>query len=71
MQMFDIPFMIGNGLGDPNNSTLTIVNYMYNTSFKNFNYGYGSAISYSLFLLIIIFSVLYMRKTMNKEVGLS
>lgn len=65
MQIFDIPYVIGRGTGEPGNSTLSAVNYLYNTSFKNYNYGYGAAMSYVLFVLIIVFSVLYMKKNME------
>lgn len=65
MQIFDIPFVIGKGTGEPGNATLSAVNYLYNTSFRNYNYGYGAAMSYVLFVLIIIFSVLYMKKNME------
>lgn len=67
MQLFDIPYIIGKGTGAPNGASLTALSYMYNTSFKNYNYGYGAAISYGLFLLTIIFSVLYMRGNMKSE----
>ncbi len=67
MQIFDIPYVIGKTTGEPGNATLTAVNYMYNTSFRNYNYGYGAAISYALFLLIIVFSVIYMRMTVKNE----
>ncbi|MGI6017697.1 MAG: carbohydrate ABC transporter permease [Marvinbryantia sp.] len=65
MQIFDIPYVIGKGTGEPGNATLSAVNYLYNTSFKNYNYGYGAAMSYILFMLIIIFSVLYMKKNVE------
>lgn len=65
MQIFDIPYVIGKGTGEPGNATLSAVNYLYNTSFRNYNYGYGAAMSYVLFILIIVFSVLYMKKNME------
>ena len=67
MQIFDIPYVIGRSTGEPGNATLSAVNYLYNTSFRNYNYGYGAAMSYILFVLIIAFSVLYMRKNMKEE----
>lgn len=65
MQVFDIPYVIGKGTGEPGNATLSAVNYLYNTSFRNYNYGYGAAMSYVLFMLIIVFSVIYMKKNME------
>lgn len=65
MQLFDIPYVIGKGTGEPGNATLSAVNYLYNTTFRNYNYGYGAAMSYALFVLILVFSVLYMKKNME------
>lgn len=65
MQIFDIPYVVGKGTGEPGNATLSAVNYLYNTSFRNYNYGYGAAMSYVLFVLIIVFSVLYMKRNME------
>lgn len=67
MQLFDIPFIIGKGTGEPGGATLTAVNYLYNTSFRNYNYGYGAAMSYVLFILIIVFSVIYMKMSTKEE----
>lgn len=58
MQTFDIPYIMTGGQGGPNNKTLTVVMYLYNTAFQNSNYGYGSAIGYGLFILILVFSII-------------
>ncbi|BCZ48741.1 sugar ABC transporter ATP-binding protein [Clostridium gelidum] len=58
MQTFDIPYVMTQGQGGPNNKTLTVVMYLYNTAFQNSNYGYGSAIGYGLFVLILILSII-------------
>ncbi|BCZ47768.1 sugar ABC transporter ATP-binding protein [Clostridium gelidum] len=58
MQTFDIPYIMTQGQGNPNNKTLTVVMYLYNTAFQNSNYGYGSAIGYGLFILILVFSII-------------
>ncbi|MDN4072988.1 carbohydrate ABC transporter permease [Fictibacillus terranigra] len=55
LQLFDGPLMIGNG---PDNSTTTMVMYLYQTAFKNFNYGYGAAVAYAIFFIILIFSLI-------------
>lgn len=65
MQLFDIPYTMTRGLATPDNSTLTVVMYLYNTAFKNQNYGYGSAVGYGLFLLILIF-ILFSAKFVNR-----
>jgi len=58
MQMFDVPYVLTGGTGRPGNTTLTMVMYLYNTAFQNLNYGYGAAIGYGLFMLILIFSII-------------
>ncbi|EKQ50395.1 MULTISPECIES: sugar ABC transporter permease [unclassified Clostridium] len=67
MQTFDIPYVMTGGQGNPNNKTLTVVMYLYNTAFQNSNYGYGSAIGYGLFILILIFSIITF-KFINRNV---
>ena len=67
MQIFDLNFAIGTAMGNPNYGTMSMVLYMYTTSFVNYNYGYGAAISYGVFLLIVLFSVLYLRMAVKKE----
>lgn len=67
LQIFDINYVIGGVNGDPAHTTLSMSVYMYAQTFKNRNFGYGAAISYGIFLLILIFSILYMRFTMKEE----
>ncbi|MDT0442702.1 carbohydrate ABC transporter permease [Streptomyces johnsoniae] len=40
--------------GGPGNETLTVVNWIYNSSFANFQLGYGSALSVLLLVLLMI-----------------
>jgi ABC-type sugar transport system permease subunit len=64
MQLFDAPLMLGSG---PENSTLTMVMYLYETAFKNFNYSYGAAVAYAIFVIIMFFSLISMwASKMNK-----
>ncbi|MCF7940322.1 MAG: sugar ABC transporter permease [Spirochaetia bacterium] len=56
MQIFDVPNVLTGGLGEPNRSILTMVMYLYNTSFRYTNYGYGSTIAYGLLMVIMLFS---------------
>ncbi|MDC7235500.1 MAG: sugar ABC transporter permease [Spirochaetales bacterium] len=58
LQIFDIPRVITNGRGGPDNALTTMVLYLYNQGFKNFNLGYASALAYALFVMIIIFSAI-------------
>jgi multiple sugar transport system permease protein len=47
--------------GGPLDETQTLVMYIYNTSFRDFNLGYGAALSYALFLIMFIFSLIQLR----------
>ncbi|MBN1798351.1 MAG: sugar ABC transporter permease [Spirochaetales bacterium] len=68
MQIFDIPFvfttgtMVGVG-GETGKALTTMVLYMYRQAFglTNPNFGYAAAISYMLFVLIGIFSIIYLK----------
>lgn len=56
LQIFDLPFLITDGLGAPSGALNTMVMYLYNTAFKYNNVGYSAAIAYALFIIIAIFS---------------
>ena len=58
MQIFDIPRVLTNGRGAPDNALTTMVLYLYNQAFANFNVGYAAAIAYVLFFIILVLSVL-------------
>ena len=59
MQLFTEPFLITQG--GPGNATLTLGVYLYEQGFRNFNFGYASAIGYTIALLAILFSVMQLR----------
>lgn len=63
LQIFDLPYTFGGPTGGQGGSVLTMVMYMYNIAFTNMDYGYGAAISYGLFVMIIVFSLIIMRYT--------
>lgn len=52
LQIFDIPFLLTNGLGAPAGALNTVVMYLYNTAFKYNNVGYAGTIAYFLFIII-------------------
>lgn len=58
LQIFDIPRVLTNGRGAPDNALTTMVLYLYNQAFSFFNVGYASAVAYVLFVMILIFSVI-------------
>lgn len=60
LQIFAEPFMLlhdGRGFGGPSDSGLSIVMYLYRTSFLFMKRGYGSALGSVLFALILAFSL--------------
>ena len=59
LKLFAEPFIITNG--GPSNSTLSVVMYIYNEAFVNFNLGYASAITYALVILIATLSMVQLR----------
>ena len=67
LQIFDLPYTFGGAAGGTKCSLLTMVMYMYNIAFTNRDYGYGAAISYGLFVIIIIFSIIFMKYTTGKK----
>lgn len=73
LQMFDEPVQLLSGWGQysaggPGRSCLTAVWYFYDVTFKSTSrLGYGSAVAYSLFLIIIVVSVIGFKITEKKE----
>ncbi|MEU6539593.1 sugar ABC transporter permease [Streptomyces sp. NPDC047000] len=58
LQLFDEPYVLTGG--GPDNATLTIGMYLYYSAFKNFDFGYASAIGYVLALIVTGVSVVQM-----------
>ena len=52
MQLFEQVFILTNPLGGPNNSTLSLVVYLYQNGFQRFRQGYASATAWVLFIVI-------------------
>jgi cellobiose transport system permease protein len=61
LQIFDIPRVLTDGRGGPDNAITTMVLYLYNQAFKNFNVGYAAAVAYTLFFMILFFSIFTFR----------
>lgn len=47
--------------GGPTETTTTLVHYIYNTSFKYYNFGYGSAMTIILLIIMLLLSFVQMR----------
>lgn len=67
MQIFDIPMTLSHGDGEPKKSLMTMVMYLYNMAFKNGDIPYGATISYGIFVIIIIFSMIFFRVLYGKK----
>ena len=52
LQVFDQAYIAGGSNGDPNYSTMSIVLYLYNAVFRQFQFGYAAAVGIILFVLI-------------------
>jgi lactose/L-arabinose transport system permease protein len=59
LQLFDEAFVLTGG--GPSNATLTPVLYLYKVGFRQFDFGYASAIAWMLVLLIAVLSVVQFR----------
>ncbi|MCH1626486.1 carbohydrate ABC transporter permease [Fredinandcohnia quinoae] len=65
-QIFDSTYLLT--AGGPNYSTTTIVYYLYQQGFTNLNFSYAAVLSYVLFFIILIFSLIQ-RKFLGKEMN--
>lgn len=68
LKYFDLIYVMTNG--GPNNSTELMATYMYSETFTNFNMGYGSSVSFSMFIIafavtLVIFLLDNRRKGAN------
>lgn len=59
LQLFDESYILTNG--GPDNSTITVAHYLYDTGFRYVKLGYAAAISYVLVVIIAILSVVQFR----------
>jgi len=57
VQIFDQPYMLTQGSGAPDNSTLTSIMYLYRTAFEQNNFGYGATLAFCLFFVIGTLSI--------------
>ncbi|MBN2658107.1 MAG: sugar ABC transporter permease [Spirochaetales bacterium] len=67
LQIFDIPRVLTNGRGAPDNAITTMVLYLYNQAFKNFNIGYAASVAYTLFFMILFFSIISFKLISGKK----
>ena len=62
LQLFDQAFIVGGGAaGDPANSTITPVVYLFNAAFNQFDFGYAAAVGIVLFVIIMTLTLVQRR----------
>jgi multiple sugar transport system permease protein len=55
--------------GNPFYRTDISVTYLYKLAFNNLSFGQGFALAFATFLLLIIFSIVYVRLLRSEEMG--
>lgn len=64
-QQFGLPYLMT--AGGPLGRTTTIAYHLYQSAFKNFDMGYAAAMSYVLFAMILVFTLVQMRLS-NRDI---
>lgn len=71
LQMFDEPRLLFSAnaaaVGGPARSVLTAIWYYFDVTFAGFRFGYGSAVAFTLFLIIFVFTVISYRFLGRRE----
>lgn len=65
LQMFDESKLVFTTV--PGDATTTMAKYMYDSAFVRFQFGYGAAVAYGIFVIIAIFSVFSLIVTKEKK----
>lgn len=68
MQVFEQVFILMNPPEGPNNSTITLVLYLYRSGFQNFKQGYASAIAWVLFIVIFGLTLIQFQRQRRSSV---
>ncbi len=67
LQMFDESKLVFTDV--PNNATTTMVKYMYDSAFVRFQFGYGAATAFGIFVVIAFFSLIGLLVTRERNKG--
>lgn len=65
LKLFDLIFVLTRG--NPNHSTEVIATWMFANTFRHYKMGYGAAMAVVLFLMILGFSIIYIRWVTREE----
>jgi arabinogalactan oligomer/maltooligosaccharide transport system permease protein len=63
---FNVIWLVSDG-GKPADSTHILVSYVYRQVFNYYSYGYGAALSIVIFLILLVFSINFIRRTRATE----
>lgn len=69
LSLFTEPQVLLGDSGGPGEAGMTIVLYQYNQAFTQFDFGYGAAIAWALFIIAVIFAIINWRLVSEREVG--
>lgn len=67
MQIFTEPQVLVGNSGGVGHGGMTIVLYLYQQAFVNNRFGYGSAVAWALFVIIVVFSIINWKIVQKKE----
>ncbi|MEX0876124.1 MAG: sugar ABC transporter permease [Phycisphaerales bacterium] len=67
LQLFELPYVLLDGSGGPNNQGLTIVMYLYQNGFDLGDLGYASAIGWALAFMLIGLAMIQIRIVRREE----
>jgi arabinogalactan oligomer/maltooligosaccharide transport system permease protein len=62
----NIVWLVSNA-GEPSDQTHLLVSFVYKAAFNFYRYGYGAALSMVIFVVLLVFSLVFMRKTKATE----
>ncbi len=62
----NVVWLVSNG-GEPADQTHILVSYVYKAAFNLYQYGYGAALSMVIFLILLAFSLAFLRRTRATE----
>lgn len=68
LQVFDMAYIISDGTGGPDGSTMTAVLYLYTEAFKKDQMGYASAAAFILFGIILVLTLIQKKFFEDKEI---
>jgi arabinogalactan oligomer/maltooligosaccharide transport system permease protein len=62
----NVMWLVSNG-GEPADSTHILVSYVYKAAFNLYRYGYAAAFSVVIFIILLCFSILFVKRTKGTE----